>query len=251
MATVGQELKRERELRGISLKEIADSTKVSLRFLRALENDQLEILPGKFFTKGIIRSYADYIGLESDKILDIYYENLRAEKQKEGENLGKKTAEKERSPKKKKFSKAAAWTVFGLAAAAIVLFAGRLIFFPRNTEPIIVPTQTEISPSPYLDLSTQAEPDGIRIDIRFKELTWVRIFADGELVLNGLQPAGKITAFQAENSVVINTGNAGGIIYSLNGRPGIPLGESGEVAKDIRITPDNMNEFFKKKNSLV
>ncbi|NOR13733.1 MAG: helix-turn-helix domain-containing protein, partial [Candidatus Aminicenantes bacterium] len=66
MLPIGQDLKRERELRGISLKEIAESTKINIRFLRALEDDQFDALPGKFFTRGIIRGYAKYLGLEEE-----------------------------------------------------------------------------------------------------------------------------------------------------------------------------------------
>ena len=47
MIPIGQDLKRERELRGISLKEIAEFTKINIRLLRALEEDQLDVrLPG-------------------------------------------------------------------------------------------------------------------------------------------------------------------------------------------------------------
>jgi len=88
MASLGQELKRERELRGISLKEIADSTKISLRFLRALEDDQLDMLPGKFFTKSIIRSYASYLGLEEETVLNKYHEDTLL--QQEAEEIEKK-----------------------------------------------------------------------------------------------------------------------------------------------------------------
>ena len=74
MASLGQELKRERELRGISLQEIANTTKISMRFLQALEEDKLDILPGEFFIKSIISAYANTLGLEKDSVLNKYYE---------------------------------------------------------------------------------------------------------------------------------------------------------------------------------
>ena len=81
MASIGQELKRERELRGIPLQEIADSTKINIRFLRALEEDQFDILPEKFFTRGIIRTYAKYLGLDEESVLNIYLENQKMQKE--------------------------------------------------------------------------------------------------------------------------------------------------------------------------
>lgn len=81
MASLGQELKRERELRGISLQEIANTTKISMRFLQALEEDKLDILPGEFFIKSIISAYAKTLGLEKDSVLNKYYETLLYQEQ--------------------------------------------------------------------------------------------------------------------------------------------------------------------------
>ena len=63
MIPVGQDLRRERDLRGITLQEIAEATKINLRFLRELEEGNLDALPGEFFVRGIIREYAKYLGL--------------------------------------------------------------------------------------------------------------------------------------------------------------------------------------------
>lgn len=81
MASLGQELKRERELRGISLQEIANTTKISMRFLLALEEDKLDILPGEFFIKNIISAYAKTLGLEKESVLNKYYETLLYQEQ--------------------------------------------------------------------------------------------------------------------------------------------------------------------------
>jgi cytoskeletal protein RodZ len=92
MASLGQELKRERELRSISLQEIADTTKISMKFLQALEKDQLDILPGEFFIKSIISAYAKTLGLEKDSVLNKYYETLlHQEQSQETESIKRKT----------------------------------------------------------------------------------------------------------------------------------------------------------------
>ncbi len=56
--TFGDELRREREIRGISLKEIAEATKVSQRLLEAIEKDDYRYLPAPVFTRGFVREYA-------------------------------------------------------------------------------------------------------------------------------------------------------------------------------------------------
>lgn len=72
LAQFGEELRREREIRGISLKEIADATKVSKRFLEALERNEHKTLPAPAFTRGFVRQYAIYLGLNSDELVDRY-----------------------------------------------------------------------------------------------------------------------------------------------------------------------------------
>ena len=72
MASLGQALREEREARNISIEEIASSTKIVARYLEALEADHLDQMPGGFFVRGIIRSYAKAIGLDPETVLTRY-----------------------------------------------------------------------------------------------------------------------------------------------------------------------------------
>jgi cytoskeletal protein RodZ len=73
----GEELRAERERRGISLNDVAVSTRVSLRHLNALEEDKFRDLPGGVFNRGIVRSYAKYCGLDIDTTVDNFQRALR------------------------------------------------------------------------------------------------------------------------------------------------------------------------------
>ena len=72
----GSYLKHERELRGVSLEEISGVTNIPLRFLKALEENCFDELPGEVFIKGYIRSYANIIGSDFEEMLNIYKEFL-------------------------------------------------------------------------------------------------------------------------------------------------------------------------------
>src|SRR3954463_5036198 len=72
LASFGEELRREREIRGISLKEIADATKISKRFLDAIERNDHKTLPAPVFTRGFVREYARYLGLNAEEIVGRY-----------------------------------------------------------------------------------------------------------------------------------------------------------------------------------
>src|SRR5277367_1513795 len=74
MCEFGRELRTERESRGIGLETISDSTKISSRYLAALEEDHFEQLPGGVFNKGIVRSYARVVGLDEDLWVGRYME---------------------------------------------------------------------------------------------------------------------------------------------------------------------------------
>jgi cytoskeleton protein RodZ len=68
----GEHLKREREMRGVTLEEISAATRIAPRFLAALENEQWELLPGGVFNRGFIRSVARYLGLDEDSLVAEY-----------------------------------------------------------------------------------------------------------------------------------------------------------------------------------
>jgi cytoskeleton protein RodZ len=70
--TFGESLKREREMRGVTLEEIASATRIAERFLRAIENDQWEQLPGGVFNRGFVRAMARYLGLDEENIVAEY-----------------------------------------------------------------------------------------------------------------------------------------------------------------------------------
>ena len=70
--TFGERLKRERELREVSLEEVAKATRISERFLTALENEEWNKLPGGLFGRAFVRTTARYLGLDEEKLLGEY-----------------------------------------------------------------------------------------------------------------------------------------------------------------------------------
>jgi cytoskeletal protein RodZ len=72
VASFGENLRRAREARNITLQEIAASTKIGTRALQALEDERFELLPGGIFNKGFVRSYARYVGLDEEQAVADY-----------------------------------------------------------------------------------------------------------------------------------------------------------------------------------
>ena len=65
--SLGADLKRERELRGVTLEEIARETKIRASLLGYIENDRFDRLPAGVFRQSFVRSYARYLGIDEDK----------------------------------------------------------------------------------------------------------------------------------------------------------------------------------------
>ncbi len=77
MGTFGERLQREREMRGITLDDIAEATKIGTRMLRALEEEQFDRLPGGIFNKGFVRAYARYLGIDEEQAVADYQAALK------------------------------------------------------------------------------------------------------------------------------------------------------------------------------
>jgi len=67
VTSFGEKMRREREMRGVSLEEISGSTKIGTRSLKALEEEDFEKLPGGIFNKGFVRAYARFLGLDEEQ----------------------------------------------------------------------------------------------------------------------------------------------------------------------------------------
>ncbi len=246
MASPGQELKRERELRGLSLKEIAASTKISLKFLKALEDDQPEMLPGRFFVKGVLRSYSRAIGLDEDYVLNKYQEDLlqREETRSPAHRTG---TGRLRFKSQLILPLAVAVVILGLIVLSMII----LLRPKRTAQPVETRRAAAAAsmPAPAVALplalpeATKPEVRGLALELSFTQETWVQVYADGSLVLDGIKRPGQTANFQADREFVFNLGNAGGMTYTLNGRKGKPMGGSGEVVRDIRITLQDYQDF--------
>ena len=115
----GSYLKHERELRGVPLDEIAQSTKISISYLRALEESRFEDLPGEVFIKGFIRSYGQAIGSNVDELMAAYHES------------GSKSEDSETSPtpvspeeQPESYSGFPMKAVLGIVAALLIIAGG-------------------------------------------------------------------------------------------------------------------------------
>lgn len=121
MSSVGQTLKEAREARGLTLHDMQEKTKIQPRYLKAIEEDRFEILPGHFYTRAFIRTYAEHVGIDPQPLLSQIKgpEDDKLESVQEFQKLGRR-ADREREPS---FS-LATWFSRGL----LIVFLALVVF---------------------------------------------------------------------------------------------------------------------------
>jgi cytoskeleton protein RodZ len=243
MASFGENLRRERELRGVGLRDIADATKISTRFLEALEQDRLEVLPGGIFPRAFVRQYARHLGLDVDRtVAEFLYAHGEA-------------APRPAVPIQPRPRPWAAWVVVatGLTVAGVWIAwpgpAARRAETPSAgltpVAPPPVPAIDRVYPSPaQASAQVASAPDrSLVLTLKAQQSCWVGVQVDGEMVLNRVLSAGESQTLQAESEIVLSVGNAGGLAFSINNHPGVSLGERGEVRKNIVITHQSLPDL--------
>ena len=75
--TIGEKLRLAREARGIALRDISEQTRISIRYLEAIETDDYRRLPGGIFNRSFIRAYAKFVSYDEHQALEDYARTLR------------------------------------------------------------------------------------------------------------------------------------------------------------------------------
>ena len=252
MTNFGNSFKKAREHRGLTFAQIADETRISARFLEAIENEDFQLLPGGIFNRGFIRTYALRVGLDPDAAVKEYEQVLNSQQPEQSI-----AANDTQAPKDSKREKNFYAVAIGVLALAIIIFyavtrdTGKPV--PVATQPPVAVTQPQEATSPPLpsSVSASAEPDSIpaptsaiTLDIQATDQTWIKVNADGTNVSPGeiLEP-GMTRHFNADTSLNLIVGNAGGLNLKLNAQTMKSIGKSGQV-REIKVTPENLKDFI-------
>jgi transcriptional regulator with XRE-family HTH domain len=256
----GEELKRNRLIREVSLESIASATKISARHLEALERGDFQRLPAPVFTRGFIRAYAGFLGLDPDEMVNAYLS--------ETGGSGSRPTASSSPPATRGVS--TRFIVLAAVAAAIAILVGAGIWRnahrprPAATKPASLPPVSisthirQVPPASGLTAVSPplaaigSEPSGPNIDARggltlglhFDSDCWTEIFADERLIFSGVLHGGDDRRFEAQNNFRLTIGNAGAARLSVNGRDLPPLGKAGDVLRNVRLDAERVNEIL-------
>ncbi len=244
----GEELRRERLVREISLEEISAATKISVRLLKALEDSDIPRLPAPAFTRGFIRSYAIHIGIEPEEKVCAYLNDLAEA------SAGVSPSVARVRPRFWRGRGATAGTIVG-GVTAVLLILG-LIARPerrpaaRAEKPAAraarvelknVATSSEPTPAvqqaePAIASAPVAQADRpVSLLLEFDADSWMKLDASGETLHVGLVRRGETKRFEARGGFRLSLGNAGGVRVTVDGHTLEALGRTGQVVRDLRL----------------
>ena len=258
--TVGARLREAREKRGVSLRQIANSTRISVMSLEALERSDLSRLPGGIFTRAFIRAYAQEVGLDPDRTI----QDFIAELPPEAATATTHPAALEDGEKLEADRKAVA-TAIRLILISMPLVGLVIYYGTQRAAPPAAPTQETAEPAVAPDSSAQAsvspaetsattsdtaatpfravtQASGLTLEIAPKAACWVSATVDGQPTFSGLMNPGEKRQISARDEILLTVGDAGAFAYTLNGSAGMSLGAPGEVVSR-RITLTNFKDF--------
>jgi hypothetical protein len=180
---IGSDLRRARTRREIELSEVEAATRIRARFLSAIENEEWDVLPGGFYTRGFIRTYASYLGLDGDRIAEDYRREV------EGAPPGRQDAVASPIPESASGKGRRRAGMGWLALAAVALLAAVAIFaIPDGGSKDAAPPGSAPVPPPKGATSDHAtEPTHAKQESSFLSL---RLIADAEVWVCALDERG-------------------------------------------------------------
>lgn len=256
MGQLGELLKEARQNRGVSLEEAEKELRIRSKYLQALEEEDLSIMPPEVYVKGFLRNYAIYLGLDPEEVKALYKRESVAKGREPdfigragqipGEGTGPRAFPLDRSLTQTRLL-AFPFLVIALALLAVVLlglWAFRKYFpLPVKIESEIKATATVVQPRPTFTptpVVTPATPTlvgtptpkvytGVDVELVILERAWLQVHVDGEKVFEGVFDEGTKITWHGEERVAVRCNNAGGVEVILNGQNLGPLGQRGQV----------------------
>jgi transcriptional regulator with XRE-family HTH domain len=231
---VGERLRSYRLDAGLQMEDLAARTRISVRHIRALEEGRFDLLPGEAFIRGFIRSLCGELGRDPEPLLQIMT-RLQEEAAEEEGNNGTADAKKP-------------FPLFLTAGILLFLVIGGVLIHggkkkAPDTIPAAVPPEEVLSPPEEKTLASALEEERkeeLDLVIRAVEKTWLRVRVDSSEAWDTTMKTGDEIRLRGMERISLFIGNAGGVLFELNGKRFGPPGSAGQVISNYVITRDNL-----------
>ncbi|MEL6777126.1 MAG: RodZ domain-containing protein [Cyanobacteria bacterium J06597_16] len=227
--SLGNMLKQARVQRGLSLESIEKRTLIRQALLSALEDGHMADLPEPIYVRALLRRYGNALGLDGESLASQFF-----------------TRPVVQPPRSSwKDSPAAQLRPLHLYGAYVLLIMGAVSalsgLLQRNApdmtaQPILDPQAIEqlmpkqtAAAKPEAPVAEKPKPQSkpVEVNLVLTGQSWVRVIADGSTEFEAILEQGETRSWDADKSITVRVGNAGGVMYSYNRSKAEPMGELG------------------------
>jgi cytoskeleton protein RodZ len=245
MADIGTTLREARIRARIDITEVEARTKIRAKYLRAIENEEWDLLPGPVYVKSFLRTYGEFLGLDSRQLVDEYkrrYERPSDQDLRPISSLGRERERRERRRRRLRLGPIGAVVLVLAAVVAALFLVGSL---SKNNTPTTPSTPTLATGSRSSTTSTthgaapahahhahHTRPKPTTVTLKLVPTTTVYVCVEdgaGKKLIPGLEfTAGQTIPTETAKKLLITLGN-GGVQMQVDGKPvtlapGSPIG---------------------------
>jgi cytoskeletal protein RodZ len=274
MAEIGSTLRESRMRARIDISEVEVGTKIRAKYLRALENEEWDLLPGPVYVKSFLKTYGDYLGLDSRLLVDEF--KRRYERPSDHEVRAMATTARERDRRSGSSSRSRSRQPSRIGAAllsprTVIVFALIVIVVAlyvignhsktptgngnptlatkggghhrhhsgTRTGPATTTTHTQTQPT-----KTVTTPVNASLKLVPTTTVWICVEnqAGRPLLTAGIFTAGQTIPSFHSRTLLLTLGNAG-VTMTANGRPYTPTTPPGSAAISLKITPTGVKRL--------
>jgi cytoskeleton protein RodZ len=246
MSSLGETFRQAREARGFALSDVSEQIHIRSVYLSAIENEDWPSIGAPVYTRGFLRTYARFLGLDAEAIVSRYNDIAGQAAASAGPTPVTSGSSERGGP--------SVWVIaVSIVAVLLVAFAGYEYYQYQSGGPTVASEGTSTTSAPAVtsapaaalqatpapDASAQAssEPSvepatatANSLDLRLTQRSWLRVVVDGKSVMEGIFPAGTVRSVMGKTAT-IRAGNAAGVAVTVNGKSLGALGGSGDVVE--------------------
>jgi cytoskeletal protein RodZ len=263
----GRTLREARERRGLSLRQIASATKISMLTLEALERNDIARLPGGIFSRGVVRSYAVEVGLDPEDTIQEFMGQFPHDSVTAGHPTTTQSEDHDVVESDRRMATTFLRLIFvSIPVAAIVVYFGtagrraavRQALGVQASEPA-APSTPAPAPQPASPVADRDAPavvadraavaadardnDRLVVQLKAVQRSWVSAIVDGQRAVQRVFQPGDEQTLDVRRDLVLTAGDGGAITVTLNGAAAKPIGPSGQTAT-ARLNLANFKDYL-------
>jgi cytoskeleton protein RodZ len=278
----GGRLREARERRGISLRQIANATKISVGLLEALERNDISRLPGGIFSRAFVRSYAIEVGLDPERTIQEFITLFPGDSVTAGHPVSHQVAaDVVAESRRRRVSGVFSALAFGSVVISAAVYSGGFRALASYVAPLLslqewrlpalirpdasvrraqaesaasrsapagAPAPSEIVPttppvSPPIPHVAASTDKRLTVRLSVSRPCWISATVDGKKVIERLLQLGDEQTIAVYRELVLTAADAGAVELTLNGESAKPLGTAGEVVT-ARLNLANFRDFL-------